>query len=716
MSTRHLAAGFLSVLSPLVPLAAQDVPPPQEPPARPPRRTEPVVVTATRSEKDPFDLPYSTTTLTGFDITTRLQSRTTPEALKEVAGVSVQKTSHGQGSPKIRGQTGFQTLLLVDGIRMNDSTWRTGNVEYWNHVDPYSYDRFEIVRGPSSVLWGSDAVSGVGHAFQKGRKSFEAGTHIDGLALFRYASAENSFIGRAETQGNVDGFGWHLGLSAKEFGDASQGRTVGQLPYSGYDEGDLDAKLTWAPDQHQRLSFGAQVVHLDDVPRTHSTIFGVAGWRGTTAGGDLERQHDHRRQLYWLQYEVEELSFADQMIATLGFKNRYEEENRLRSNGRRSFNELDVETPLATLQFTNQLGDGRLTWGGDWYMDLVDSSSREYNADGSLRSMTNRGVVAGDADYTMLGAFAQYDVPLGSEFDLLAGARYTHVEMDAKDVDVPGDSVTFNNVEEDWDAITGNVRLLWKAEERVRVFTGLSQSFRAPNLSDTTRFDVGRSGEQEVPASGLDEEQYLTFELGGRFDDGKLAVGLTGYYTDVKDQIGRFRTGNIINGLPEVSKSNVGDGYYAGFELEGSYDLADLGFEQWSLFGFVDYVDGRIDQLTTSGQIVEDKAGALPPLTGMLGVAWRDEEDRRGFEAYTRLAYHIHSEDYSTADGQNPERIPPDGLPGYAVVGLRGWVEVCPKVLASLAVENLADLDYRIMDSGMNELGTNVMLTLQAKF
>ena len=103
------------------------------------------------------------------------QVRTLPEALRESPGVSVQKTAHGQGSPKIRGLNGFHTLLLVDGIRINNSTWRSGNVEYWNTVDPYSLDRFELIRGAGSVLYGTDAVTGMGQAFTQGPDRFGEG-------------------------------------------------------------------------------------------------------------------------------------------------------------------------------------------------------------------------------------------------------------------------------------------------------------------------------------------------------------------------------------------------------------------------------------------------------------------------------------------------------------------------------------------------------------
>jgi hemoglobin/transferrin/lactoferrin receptor protein len=87
-------------------------------------------------------------------------ARTLPEALEGVTGVAVQKTAHGQGSPFIRGFTGFRTVLLIDGIRLNNGVFRDGPNQYSATVDPFALGRLEVVRGPGAVLYGSDAVGG----------------------------------------------------------------------------------------------------------------------------------------------------------------------------------------------------------------------------------------------------------------------------------------------------------------------------------------------------------------------------------------------------------------------------------------------------------------------------------------------------------------------------------------------------------------------------
>ena len=119
-----------------------------------------VLVTATRAEEDPHALPYATDLVDPTKLE-RQQPRTTIEALRAVPSVMLQKSAHGQGSPYLRGFTGFRTLMLVDGIRLNNSTFRDGPNQYWGTVDALSLERLEVVRGPGSVLYGSDAVGGI---------------------------------------------------------------------------------------------------------------------------------------------------------------------------------------------------------------------------------------------------------------------------------------------------------------------------------------------------------------------------------------------------------------------------------------------------------------------------------------------------------------------------------------------------------------------------
>jgi outer membrane receptor protein involved in Fe transport len=164
-----------------------------------PSRLDQIVVTATRIAETAGDLPYATVS---FDRRTLEEAtpRTLPELLREESSIMVQKTALGQGSPFIRGFTGFRTMLLVDGFRLNNATFRDGPNQYWNTVDAWSLENLELVKGPTSAQYGSDAVGGTVHA-RTVRPRFDGeGKPVAFLtAAYRHATAEASHAGRGET-------------------------------------------------------------------------------------------------------------------------------------------------------------------------------------------------------------------------------------------------------------------------------------------------------------------------------------------------------------------------------------------------------------------------------------------------------------------------------------------------------------------------------------
>jgi len=241
-----------------------------------------IFVTATRTDKDPLYTPNTVHSLSFERLQNERMVRTIPEALKEIPGIMVQKTSHGQGSPYIRGFTGFRTLFMIDGIRLNNSVFREGPNQFWNTVDPLSIEKLDIVKGPSSVLYGSDAIGGTVNALTICPKySDEKGYSSNGRAYYRYADAEDSHIGRGEAGGSYyKKFGWMLGASYKDFGDVEGGRDVGTQRKTGYDEWDGDVKFEYYVNPDSRIVFAHQNVNQDDVWRSHKTVYGIS-WEET---------------------------------------------------------------------------------------------------------------------------------------------------------------------------------------------------------------------------------------------------------------------------------------------------------------------------------------------------------------------------------------------------------------------------------------------------
>ena len=240
----------------------------------------------------------------------------------------------------------------------------------------------------------------------------------------------------------------------------------------------------------------------------------------------------------------------------------------------------------------------------------------------------------------------------------------------------------------------------------------MSQGFRAPNLSDLTRFSSARSNEFEVPTPGLDPEFYTQFEVGVKGETGPLSLQTSVFYTIVRDQILRTPTGQQNgDGDDIVTKSNVGDGWVWGIEFGAAWRF----LEHWTLFGNLTYLNGKVDTFATSAPVKSrEYITRLMPLTGQIGMRWDDPHDRFWAETLVRMA--AKADRLSPNDERDTERIPPGGTPGYAVWSIRGGWNVTEKIAIIVGLENLLDKSYRTHGSGQNNAGFNAIFTFSADF
>jgi hemoglobin/transferrin/lactoferrin receptor protein len=671
-----------------------------------------IVVTATRTEKNLFDVPNTVQVLTSRELHTENLIRTVPESLREVPGVMVQKTGHGQGSPYIRGFTGYQTLFLIDGIRLNNSTFRIGPNQYWNTVDPMTVERMEIVKGPGSVLYGSDAIGGTVNAITRSRQELLGGSQWERRLYYRFATAEDGNVLRAETSAELGPVEFLVGGTRKDFGDLVGGQDVGRQPKTGYKEWDGDVKACWHLDPNQDLVFAHQHVFQDDAWRAHKTEYGIS-WEDTTNGSDKKRALDQRRDLTYIQYHVRELgTFIERLKVSASYHSQAEERFRRRNDNRVNKYGVEVGTMGLWFQAESPSPIGHWTYGAEFYRDYVESWARNYNADGSFAGEDIQGPVGDNATYDTVGLFVQNQFTLFEKLDLTLGVRYNHA---AADVGQYEDTTTGNteSLSEDWDSVVGSARFVWRIDpqEHWAAYVGVSQGFRAPNLSDLTRLDNCRSTEIETPSPDLDPEEYISFEIGLRSRFENWSAQAAYFYTDIEDMIVRTPTGNVIGGDDEVTKTNAGDGYVQGIELGTSYRF----LPEWTVFATLAWLDGEVDTYPTSAPEEEtEPIDRLMPTTGLLGIRW-DHPDRKYWAEAVMIAAD-EADDLSTRDERDTDRIPPDGTPEYLVLTVRGGWKLTDTLTLSAAVENLTNEDYRIHGSGQNEPGSNVVFGVDWKF
>ncbi len=701
LATRtFLAAPLLAPFS-ILPLAAQDA-------------LDPLVVTGLRSSEPLDEVPY-TFEILDEQFLNDTKRRTLPEALQFTPGVLVQKTAHGHGSPFIRGFTGRQNLLMVDGVRFNNSLTRGGPVQYWNTVDSYSLDRIEVFKSQGSVLYGSDAIGGTVNAVTRGtgfRDMTEGDAFSHGSAYYEYRSnGEGSHIGRVESSSGIGGkFGIMLGVTGKDFGDIEDSG-IGRMRNTGYPELDFDLKFEAALGPETVLTFLHQHVNQDDIWRYHSTVFNP-GWqhdgRIATPGQFNSRIYDQERTLTYLRLEGEPsaLSWLNRWSATVSYHTAWDPEAQDRfpspaQPGRgtdRRYQIAEIDTIGFDLTLESPVGPGELIYGFDFYHDEVDSAGYRDRGAGLAFDPSFR-PVADDSEYDLFGAFAQYAWRPVEAVEVTVGGRYTHAEAELGrawnanlGADVFGQS-------RDWDNFSGSLRALWTIDECWSLYGGISQAFRAPNLNDlsgnlTTLGNVNASGSIDV-----EPEEFVIYELGARYNNGPVSLGAAAFYTDATDLITRVPATAAGGG---TVTTNAADAYVYGFELDGQWRLSD----DWLLSGFVAWQDGRTDRETfVGGPTFHDIASRMAPLTGSLALRWTRPDGRLWVEG--RVLAAGEQDDLELAAAADTQRRPIGGTPGYVTCMLHAGWQATDYLELTEGVENIFDEDYRIHGSGVNEPGIN---------
>lgn len=657
-----------------------------------------LVVVATSHARRVMDTPATVHAIDLERLHLERQPRTLTDALDAIPGIMLQKTGYGMTSPYLRGMTGQRVLMLADGVRLNTTILRDGPNQYWNLLGTYLYDEVDVLMGPASVLYGSDAVGGVVMARTRPLPQGLADggwQWLGGTAVGRVASAERSFS--QAIAGNLawnDRFSLRLALENHNFGNLRTGGST-KNPDTGYDQWGGAIRATWWLEEGQAIHLGFDHYDQDDVDRVHATT-AYPPWHGTVAGTDGRRVYDHDRQAAFIRYEWREREgWLRDLEIGLAWQQLAQEYHRYRTNGSlRADEPTRVDSFGAWFRLASPSPFGTWTYGGDWWGDYASSWN-------NLDPAAAQGEFGDNATAGTFGLFVQNELPLGERLELITALRYSYAELEARRVE------GYGSLNGHWDALTASARLAWSIRPDTLLHIGLAQGFRAPNLADCTRLGEYASGSFEAPTGLLGEERYLTYEIGAKNQGAWGQILLTAYHTVSHDQNARLTLdGNAI-------KQNLDRGYVQGVELKAQANLAG-GF---LLFGSLGWQQGKEDTYRNDEILLgetEQYISRLAPLGGDLGLRWTSPAKRFWTEA--RLRWAKRQDHLSFGDQNDTQRIPPGGTPGYGVADLRGGWRIDERTDLALALENLADKDYRIHGSGSNEPGRNLVLTLRRTF
>jgi len=650
----------------------------------------------------------------------RSGGRSLPQAIGRATGVWIQETNLGGGSPFIRGLTGNQILILVDGIRVNDSTTRFGPNQNLNTIDLAIVDSVEIIRGPSSVLYGSDAIGGVVLIWTKNRPAGIRGGETGVGGALSVAGRTDAPGGRVALEvGHATEHSGTLGIGEVHgWGDVRTG--AGDTPATGYDGTQWFASQEFAFDEARALRATARIHRDFDVPRTDRVITGFGQMQPSFDRFDFTLQE---RQTAALTYTDEAAGMPWDSLQARAFVRETDEVRKRRANGSTTErNERDqVQSVGGGLDFQKGLGDHNLlTVGFDVQRDDVDSTRRDIDVTTGV-STPNEGQFAPNASYTSLGVFAQDEILDVAGFDATVGVRWSYFDFEFDDFPSQGGGREDGN----FGAVTGSLQVARDVADGVRVTAGIAQGFRAPNLDGLAKDGSFASG-TELANADLDPEQSLTEEITIEFVREAWNVAFSAYHTGISDLVGR----RLVNaGGPGVGdetylRDNVGSASIYGAELATRVRLGGE-TSPWSADADMAYAHGTIFDQTTDPNTGEkpfnnEPVRRIPPLHGTVGLDWRGEAAIfGGLIDWVRceVQWALRQGLLNPNDETDP-RIDPDGNHAWWTLNVDAGGPIGDQGGSTwfVGLHNLLDYEYRVHGSGFDAPGIGLVGGIRLTF
>ena len=699
------------------------------------------VTVGQRTKEDPFLTPRSISVI-GQKTLSERRPRTVPEALMETAGVFVQKTNHGGGAPIIRGGVGPQVLILIDGVRLNTSTFRSGPNQYLNLINPWSIKRLEVLRGSGSLAYGSYAFGGVLNVrtqspiMRKENKFFATGRLIG-----RYGSADQEKTGHFSVSGSMSNVALLVGVTLGDFGDLRAGlprygefvKTIkinkttlyyhkniygdlvlssetGGQAFTAYQNVYVDSKLLVRLGNRWKLSVLYQHAQLVDAGRADQLI----------AKGSM-RYYNNDRDFGYIRLKGHLPSLKTNLRLTLAGQWLREFVVRRRFNNKTDFSPKKDSENDDKVGVVGFLVDGHtratswlsLVYGGDFYFDTIFSEAKSRKEGSDFKKSTP--TYPKDTTYSTFGGYLTGRFLLkhwdeSNKIYLRLGDRVNGFLANAP----ARESLDAVQFQQFGNALYASIQLILKRSFNVSL--SYSEGFRAPNLQEAV--SLGDAGNDfEIPNKDLKPEISRTLELTmrGRFD--RFSAWLTGYTSFWNDLIDTktttYQGQSKIDGKSVVMRVNTKLARVSG--VEGGFSWRIVKHLVFS--GNATWTHGRA--IADDGS--ETPLSRIPPLFGKLSLHYHFKQS--GFiEIFALLA--DAQTDISSRDKRDP-RIPSrdknnpdskfDGTPAWWTLNLRGGFHLNQNATVQFSINNLFNELYKYHGSGVFGAGLNAKIMLELK-
>lgn len=667
--------------------------------------------------------------------------QTSADLLANSGQVFVQKSQLGGGSPKIRGFAANSVLLVVDGVRMNNAIFRSGNLQNIINIDANALESTEVIFGPGSVLYGSDALGGVMdfHTIDPKWMS-EGNTLVKTNAMVRYSSAAKERTGHMDVSVAQKNLTFYHSSSYTSFDDLRAGawrtggyegeferryyvqRVAGEdilIPnddinlqrFSGYNLLNTISKAKVKLSNKATLGYGFYYSTTSDIPR----------YDNLTEESEDEEALENAEWYYgpqkWQMHQLNFKLFAanalfDQARATMAYQAFKESRNDRGFGDERLRTRTEtVDVYSFTMDMDKEWSSTNLYYGFDFYYnDVTSEAFRTHLETGAITSATPR-YPDGGSNYTAFAAYTSATHDLSPSTVLSAGVRYNRVILHAETTDSTAISNEAAKIDLHNGALNGSLGLALNTNEKTKLSYYVSSGFRAPNVDDVGKiFEVGSS--LDVPNPDLRPEYSLSNELSYQWKGERSRIQAVAFYSQLFDAI--VDVPSTLNGNSTVvmdgdtlnvfSKDNSGQAYVYGGSIVLQAEIGtNIGISQTLNY-------------TTGWDVSNDEPlRHTTPLFGKTSITYR--KDRLRAELFAAYNGNMKRADIPSSEiDEKPYLYTASGSPGWYTINLKTSYQVNAWLLANVGAENLLDKHYRTHTSGISAPGRNLILTLRASF
>ena len=703
-----------------------------------------VIVSSKKTLNTATNNPVQITTISTVEIEFQ-NFQNTADALQNSGSLHVQKSQQGGGSPIIRGFEANRILLLVDGVRMNNLIFRTGHLQNVITVDENLLDNIEIFYGPSSTLFGSDALGGAVNMNTKNTPfSDTKNGAINSNIASRYSSANQEKSTYFDLSFSRKKISTLTAFSYNNFGDLRMGKQknhngdyFGERPFyvstnndgidyivandnpliqkqSGYEQYNLMQKINYKTSKNYIHVLNFQYSTTSDVPRYDR----LTDPSSTTVLKNAEWYYGPQKRLL----AIYSLNKSNSILnSDLHFNTAYQKVKESRNT--RKFGNLNLEHNLEdvnmfslALNLHRKFEAGEIFYGIESYYETLNSTAYSENIITGVRSSIATRYPNGNNYMSRNEIYISYNGWNTTKLFWNAGTRIGYTTLKSSIDDNSIFTLPFNTVNQNNFTYSGTVGLTHKTTKNITLKTKLSSGFRTPNIDDLAKvFDSG-NGILIVPNTDLKPEKTITADLGIilKSTNRRFETNNTFYYTRMFDAIitdtFTFNNQNTILFNDEEStiyaNQNKGMAFVTGFSTQLRFDIT----KTLRVTNNFNYTFGRIIESDDSKAPLDH----IPPYYGKVGLMYH--KNWATLEAYVLYNGKKDIKDYYLNGEDNERYAPEGGMPAWETYNLKTSFIVYKAITLFAGIENILDTQYRVFASGINAPGRNIFGGFKSSF